>query len=102
MNWIPLLLIALGLALAFAALASRRREVNALVRSVEERRTARARGSDRARLQYPYVDLTRCIGCGTCVKACPEEGVLEVLHGQAVVVHPTTDAKRFYRAVSKP
>lgn len=53
-------------------------------RSQEE---ARARGSHKARLQYPEVDLSRCIGCGICVKACPEEGVLEIVHGQAVIAH---------------
>jgi len=87
MSWGLLVLVVLGLALALAAVASRRLEVHALARGIQERRTAKERGSDRARLQYPHVDLTRCIGCGTCVKACPEEGVLEVLHGQAVVVH---------------
>jgi thioredoxin reductase/ferredoxin len=85
--WTVLALIGLGLAAAFAALLLRRQEQQSLAEGIAERRTARERGSDRARLQYPHVDLTRCIGCGTCVKACPEDGVLEVLHGQAVVVH---------------
>jgi len=58
-----------------------------MARAVEERGAARARGSDKARLQYPHVDLSRCIGCGLCVTACPEEGVLELVHGQALVVH---------------
>ena len=54
---------------------------------VERRASARERGSHQARLQYPHPDLSRCIGCGSCVAACPEEGVLEVIHGQAVVAH---------------
>lgn len=56
-------------------------------RTVEERTQAKTRGSDKARLQYPVPDLSRCIGCGICVAACPEDGVLELVHGQALVVH---------------
>ncbi len=87
MSFAVLIVIALGLGLAFATLAIRRREVAGLAHGLAERRVAKERGSHRARLQYPFVDLTRCIGCGTCVRACPEDGVLEVLHGQAAVVH---------------
>jgi len=58
-----------------------------MARTAEERVDARARGSHEARLQHPHIDLTRCMGCGLCVAACPEEGVLDVLHGQARVVH---------------
>jgi len=56
-------------------------------RAAADRRQAKERGSHRARLQHPVVDLTNCIGCGLCVAACPEEGVLDLLHGQAIVVH---------------
>ncbi|MBL8861654.1 MAG: NAD(P)-binding domain-containing protein [Planctomycetes bacterium] len=81
----PALLLALGLVLA--ALGVRRAERRRLQGLLDERQRARALGSDRARLQHPHIDLSRCIGCGTCVAACPEEGVLELVHGQAVVVH---------------
>ncbi|RMH03256.1 MAG: FAD-dependent oxidoreductase [Planctomycetota bacterium] len=87
MSLLPLLLVALGLALAVAATGARRRELRELQRGLEERTEAKRKGSHRARLQFPHVDLSRCIGCGTCVAACPEEGVLEVIHGQALVVH---------------
>jgi thioredoxin reductase/ferredoxin len=87
MNLLPLIALALGLAFAVAATGARRMELARLRRGLEERREAKVRGSHRARLQFPHVDLSRCIGCGTCVKACPEEGVLEVIHGQALVVH---------------
>ena len=78
---------ALVLALAVAALLHQRRERSRLRAQLEERSEALRTGSAKARLQYPAVDLQRCIGCGTCVRACPEEGVLEVIHGQALVVH---------------
>jgi len=52
-----------------------------------ERAKARAQGSHRARLLHPEIDLQKCIGCGACVAACPEDGVLGLAYGQAVVVH---------------
>lgn len=48
---------------------------------------ARARGSDQPLAQHPQIDALQCVGCGLCVKACPEEGVLAVLDGVARVVH---------------
>lgn len=84
MSWLFLGLLIAALSLAVFA---RRRDLVAMSHSLEERKTAKARGSDKARLQFPHVDLSRCIGCGLCVTACPEEGVLEIIHGQALVVH---------------
>ncbi len=84
MGWIVLVVMVVLLALA---VWSRRDELLHQKRGLEQRQLARERGSDRARLQYPQVDLSRCIGCGICVEACPEEDVLAILHGQAVVVH---------------
>ena len=39
---------------------------------------------------HPVVDEARCIGSGTCVRACPEQDVLAVLDGKAQVVNPTS------------
>jgi thioredoxin reductase/NAD-dependent dihydropyrimidine dehydrogenase PreA subunit len=86
MAWIVLFLV-LGSLLGVLALLVRRRERLAHSAALGERAVARSEGSDRARLQYPHVDLTRCIGCGSCVEACPEDGVLGMVHGQAVVLH---------------
>jgi len=44
-------------------------------------------GIDRPVAQFPYVDATRCIGCGTCVNACPEGDVLGVVGGTATVIN---------------
>ena len=84
MSWALLATLIGVLALA---LRSRRAELRRLALSKQERARARDRGSHRARLQYPQVDLSRCIGCGICVAACPEDGVLDIIHGQAQVVH---------------
>ncbi|MCY2961930.1 MAG: NAD(P)-binding domain-containing protein [Planctomycetota bacterium] len=87
MVWILLSAIVLGLATALALTAARRAAKGHLRHTLAERDKARTTGSHQARLQHPHIDLSRCIGCGTCVAACPEEGVLELVHGQAVVVH---------------
>jgi thioredoxin reductase len=44
-------------------------------------------GIDRPVAQYPFVDPMRCIGCGTCVAACPEGDVLGIVGGVATVVN---------------
>jgi thioredoxin reductase/Pyruvate/2-oxoacid:ferredoxin oxidoreductase delta subunit len=76
-----------ALGLATFALISRRKELAVMERAVRERDRAVRRGSEQAQLAHPVVDLSRCLGCGTCVAACPEEGVLEPVHGQAMVVN---------------
>jgi ferredoxin len=65
----------------------RRVELADDARSYRTLAEAKERGSHKARLQHPDIDLSHCIGCGACVRACPEEGVLSLLHGQAAVVH---------------
>lgn len=85
--WILPGLCALALVAAALSVALRRSELRRSAEGLAERADARSRGSDRARLQHPVIDLDQCIGCGTCVAACPEEGVLSIVHGQAVVVH---------------
>lgn len=56
-------------------------------RVIEEIRDSRTRGTSKAIAQHPQVDPLACIGCGSCVKACPEDGVLEIVDGIARVVH---------------
>ena len=58
------------------------------------RRTDRARkeeaaslGIDKPTAQFPFIDAKACIGCGTCVDACPEHDVLGIVGGTAVVVN---------------
>jgi putative YpdA family bacillithiol system oxidoreductase len=36
---------------------------------------------------HPHIDALACIGCGACVRACPEGDVLAVIGGKAEVIH---------------
>ena len=36
----------------------------------------------------PIINASLCIGCGTCVDVCPEEGALEVVAGKAILSGP--------------
>ena len=38
---------------------------------------------------HPIIDHVKCLGCASCVKACPEKNVLGVIHGKAHLVDPT-------------
>ncbi|MBK7644278.1 MAG: NAD(P)-binding domain-containing protein [Planctomycetes bacterium] len=87
MSWTLLLALVLGLGAALCALLLRRHELARMQEHLAERERVVRSGGERAQLQHPVVDLSRCLGCGACVRACPEEGVLEMVHGQAMVVN---------------
>jgi thioredoxin reductase/NAD-dependent dihydropyrimidine dehydrogenase PreA subunit len=87
MSWTLLATVVVLLGAALLVALARRAELRRMEARLAQRRRAVRSGSARAELQHPVVDLTRCLGCGTCVSACPEEGVLELIHGQAVVVN---------------
>jgi putative YpdA family bacillithiol system oxidoreductase len=38
-------------------------------------------------VMHPHIDALLCIGCGSCVKACPEGDVLGLIGGKAVLIH---------------
>lgn len=37
---------------------------------------------------HPFIDPTQCIGCGSCVQACPEQNVLALINMKAALVQP--------------
>jgi thioredoxin reductase len=86
MSWLLLLGLVLALGLAFLATLSRRSELVRMQRGLAQRERSVRAGAETL-LSHPVVDLSRCLGCGTCVAACPEDGVLELVHGQALVVN---------------
>ena len=65
------------------ALHFRRRIVHDRARKSE----AAELGIDKPAAQYPFIDPAHCIGCGACVRACPEGDVLGIVGGTAVVVN---------------
>ena len=58
-----------------------------VARDHERKEEATRLGVDRPMGQFPFVDSNRCIGCGSCVDACPEGDVLGVVGGTATVVN---------------
>ncbi len=44
-------------------------------------------GLQEAATVHPHIDVTKCIGCSGCVKACPEGDVLAIIEGKATLVH---------------
>jgi thioredoxin reductase len=86
MSWTLLIGVVVVLAIALAAAIARRIELRRMQHSVQKRDRSVRAGTAAAQLQYPIVDLSRCLGCGTCVAVCPESDVLELVHGQAMVV----------------
>lgn len=80
--WLAMLGLA-GLCVGVYARQFRRR------RAADSQRLQQNRelGMDRPVGQYPLIDAGACIGCGTCVTACPEHDVLGIVMGRAVVIN---------------
>jgi thioredoxin reductase (NADPH) len=80
--WPASLLVVAGIVAPYFLAFRRRRHADR-----ERKAEAKALGIDRPTAQYPFVDPTACIGCGSCVEACPEGDVLAVVGGVATVVN---------------
>ncbi len=55
--------------------------------ATERKAEARALGIDRPRSQYPFINTSLCIGCGTCTMVCPEGDVIGIVHGVATIIN---------------
>ena len=82
LTWTASILVTLSIVAPYFLLFRRRRHLD-----LERKAEASQLGIDRPTGQYPWVDPTACIGCGSCVLACPEEDVLGVVGGVATVVN---------------
>lgn len=85
----PVLLVYAAIACAAVALyhASTSREAK---RSAVTLAKARAEGTDEPVSLHPVINESKCIGCGACVKACPEGDILGVMRGKAHLVDPSS------------
>jgi thioredoxin reductase/ferredoxin len=60
-------------------------------RSIDALQERRASGHVEPASLHPVIDAVRCIGCGSCVKACPEQPehhVLGLIQGKAQLISP--------------
>jgi putative YpdA family bacillithiol system oxidoreductase len=57
------------------------------VRQVDETESILAQGAAGGAAK-PVINASMCIGCGSCVHACPETGTLELEGGKAILAHP--------------
>lgn len=87
MTWMLLVAMFVVLALALAVAWHRWVDLRRQAAVLAERGEMARRSADQAPIQLPVIDLAKCLGCGTCVASCPEDGVLALVHGQAAVVN---------------
>ncbi len=57
------------------------------IENYQRRKEAEELGVIKPRSQYPMIDQSLCIGCGSCVRACPEGDVLGVVFGKAMIIN---------------
>jgi thioredoxin reductase (NADPH) len=85
-----LALYGLPLVVILGAYLWRRRRIEARHRRTHEESIAA--GMTEPASLHPLIDASKCLGCGACVKACPEQPhheVLGLINGKAVLVGPT-------------
>jgi len=89
MNWTLTVGVAVFLCAVFSVLGIWHRSIqSAEDRELAEKiRDAGAQGANQALTQHPQIDINQCIGCGSCVQACPEHGVLALVEGKACLVN---------------
>lgn len=73
--------------LAFLSLWQRKIDEAQRKKVIADIRDAEQRGTSKAIAQHPLIDVEACIGCGSCIEACPEDDVLGLVDGIAHVIH---------------
>jgi len=80
--WGASFLVVAAIVLPYAVSFRRRRHSDR-----ERKQEAVQLGFDRPMGQHPFIDPVLCVGCATCVRACPEGDVLGIVGGVATVVN---------------
>jgi thioredoxin reductase (NADPH) len=80
--WLFTALLIIGIVTPYYIKFRKRMKLD-LERSLE----AQSLGLNRPHSQYPLIDMSLCIGCSSCVEACPEEDVLGIVFGRATVIN---------------
>ncbi len=58
-----------------------------LNRDKARKEEAQKLGADKPMAQFPQINQLECIGCGSCVEACPEGEVLGIVMGKATIIN---------------
>jgi thioredoxin reductase/Pyruvate/2-oxoacid:ferredoxin oxidoreductase delta subunit len=78
-----------GLPIAAAVGLRLRRRARADARGSHALAEARAAKLAEPSSLHPVINPNRCLGCATCLAACPEDEVLGLVDGKAALVNPT-------------
>ena len=65
--------------------AYRKIKTKVYTQSLAKLKAVQESGAEPASL-HPVIDLNKCLGCGTCVSACPEGDVLGIIDDKAFLV----------------
>jgi len=57
--------------------------------SIAKQKEALETGLDEPPSLHPVIDPVKCIGCGSCAKACPEGDIIGMIRGKAELVQPS-------------
>jgi thioredoxin reductase/ferredoxin len=76
--------LTLGVPLAYYTRMRRLRQ-----RAFEAQQAVEAAGLKEPSSLHPVIDPVKCIGCATCVDACPEGEILGLINGKAELIEPT-------------
>ena len=78
--------IALFLLIWGIYLANRQRKHHHAHKTLQEAREA---GLTQPASLHPVIDATACIGCRSCISACPEQNVLGLIRDKAALINPS-------------